>query len=183
MGWREQLGRRKGSLMHDIVKWNGKSSALVRLEEALARDRRSPALTALRALAPAMVRKEPLPARVDLLRVCAQHGGHPWAAIYLLGPNSGYHYSTSIAITKTLYRTQYAPGLAVPVVWDSSWIDEETCALCGVSGFGPVRCNRCEKLVCRGRSTGQYFRCYCGNENWATHANFEHPGMIPKLGR
>jgi hypothetical protein len=124
-----------------------------------------------------------LPPRVDLLRVCAQHGGNPWAAVYLLNAKGGYDYSTSIVISKTLLRSQYAPTVAEQVIWDGTWIDEETCALCGVSGFGAIRCGTCRRLVCAGRSTGQFFRCFCGAQGWIQDQGIEHLGVIPQLVR
>jgi hypothetical protein len=164
-----------------LVRWNGTSS-LAKLEAALQRDRclppranhQQPALVKTAALE--------LPPRVDLLRVCASHEGSPWAAVYVLNADRGYNYSTSIVLSPTLCRTQYAPGVAQSVVWDNTWIDEEQCALCGVAGR-PVRCGNCMKLSCRGLSTGQYFRCgSCGSQGWMQKGAFEHLGMIPKLG-
>jgi hypothetical protein len=169
--------------MNGLVKWNGQLASLRKLEKALARDeQRLPAPPAARisALAPASVAK--LPPRVDLLRVCAQHGGNPWMAVYLLNAQGGYDYSTSVAVSKTLYRTQYAPGAGEGIVWDGRWIDEETCALCGVAGL-PVRCGGCARIVCRGRSSGQYFRCACGSEGWLQQNAIQHLGVIPRLGR
>jgi len=169
--------------MDEIVRWNRNSTALQRLEQALEQERQYAPALRLEAAPLAQFRAAPLPPRVDLLRVCAQHGGQPWAAVYLLNRDGGYDYSTSIAVTRTLYRAQYAPGVAEPVVWDDRWIDEETCALCGVAGIGPVRCGVCRQLVCHGRSTGRYFRCCCGAENWMQNSGLQHPGVIPKLSR
>ena len=168
--------------MNGLVKWNGQLASLRKLEKALARDeQRLPAPLPARtsALAPASTAK--LPPRVDVVRICAQHEGNPWMAVYLLNAEGGYDYSSSVAVSNTLYRTQYAPGVSEGIVWDSRWIDEETCALCGVAGRS-VRCGRCRQLVCRGRSTGQYFRCACGSEGWIQTTTLEHLGMIPRLG-
>jgi hypothetical protein len=166
--------------MLGMVKWNGSSASLRRLEQALERERPSPALLAVKESALVKTPNAGLPPRVDLLRVCAQHGGNPWAAVYLLNASGGYEYSASIAITKTLSRTQYAPAVANTVIWDNTWIDEESCALCGVPSRGPVRCGACRQLVCRGRSTGQYFRCCCGAEGWIKTEGIEHLGVIPR---
>lgn len=169
--------------MHGIVKWNGNSPALQRLQRELGLERKLSRAAELETAPGAQICKVRLPPRIDLLRVCAQHEGKPWAAVYLLNRDGGYDYASSIVVTKTLYRTQYAPGVAEPVVWDGRWIDEETCALCGVSGPGPVRCGACRALVCRGRCTGRYFRCFCGAEDWMQSSSLQHPGVIPKLAR
>jgi hypothetical protein len=169
--------------MNGLVKWNGHLASLRKLENALARDEpRLPAPVPQRtsALAPASTSK--LPPRVDLLRICAQHDGNPWMAVYLLNAEGGYDYSTSVAVSKTLYRTQYAPGVGEGIVWDGRWIDEECCALCGVAGL-PVHCGSCNRIVCHGRSAGQYFRCACGFEGWIRKKSFDHLGVVPKLGR
>jgi hypothetical protein len=121
-----------------------------------------------------------LPPRIDLVRICAQHGGKVWAAVYLLNAGGGYDYASSVVVSKTLYRTQYAPGVAPTVVWDDTWIDEEVCALCGVAGL-PVRCGGCGQLVCRGRSTGEFFRCCCRSEGWIKPSALEHLGVVPRL--
>jgi hypothetical protein len=126
------------------------------------------------------VRSVELPPRIDLVRICAQHGGKPWAAVYLLNAGGGYDYASSVVVSKTLYRTQYAPGVAPTVIWDDTWIDEEVCGLCGVAGL-PVRCGTCRSLVCRGRSTGEFFRCSCGSEGWIQKTDLEHLGVIPRL--
>lgn len=166
--------------MNGLVKWNAGLASLLKLEKVLARDdRRSPAPPRTPARAPASITK--FPPRVDLLRICAQHEGNPWMAVYLLNTRGGYDYSTSVAVSKTLYRTQYAPGASEPIVWDSRWIDEESCALCGVAGL-PVLCGDCGRIVCRGRSSGLYFRCACGSEGWLERSPFEHLGVIPRLG-
>lgn len=165
-----------------LVKWTGGlSSSLQRLEAVLESERSLPARPAPQG--PALVKSgaAELPPRVDLLRGCAQHEGAPWAAIYLLNANRGYDYATSIVLSNALCRTQYAPGAAQTVIWDNTWIDEECCPLCGVAGR-PVRCGRCRQLVCRGRTTGQYFRCFCGAEGWIQKNRLEHLGVIPKLG-
>ena len=166
--------------MSQIVKYNPQSASLRRLEQTLERERQSTPLPQTRTNGPIARRTTKLPPRVDLLRVCAQHE-NPYAAVYLLDSgNGGYHYSTSVAISKTLYRTQYAPAVAETVIWDNKWIDEETCALCGVSGR-PVQCGVCRQISCRGRSTGQYFRCSCKAEGWIEERAFEHIGVIPSM--
>jgi hypothetical protein len=163
-----------------LVKWNG-SSSLAKLEVALQRDRHVPASLDRQGSALIQARALQLPSRVDLLRICATHGGSPWAAVYLLNVNRGYDYASSIVLSNTLCRTQYAPGVAQSVIWDNTWIDEEQCALCGVAGR-PVRCGKCRQLSCRGLSTGRYFRCGgCGAEGWMQTSNLEHLGVIPKL--
>jgi len=167
--------------MRDMVKWNGASTSLRRLEELLQHESRPPALPRPRGVALTRVGQAQLPPRIDLVRGCAQHDGSTWAAVYLLNAEGGYEYSTSIVVSKTLYRTQYAPGVATTLIWDDTWIDEETSALCGVAGR-PVRCGRCRQLACRGRSSGQYFRCFCGNEGWIEISKLEHLGVIPRLG-
>jgi hypothetical protein len=166
-----------------LVRWNGGlSSSLQRLEAALERERCLPAPSAPRGPALVKTGAVELPPRVDLLRVCAPHEGSPWAAVYLLNANRGYDYASSIALSNTLCRTQYAPGVAQAVIWDNTWIDEEVCALCGVAGR-PVRCGGCGKLSCRGLSTGRYFRCgSCRAEGWMEKSALEHLGVIPKLG-
>jgi len=173
--------------MNGLIKWTRPSLSLERLEQVLERERRPPAPSVSAPQRPGMLRSRNmgLPPRVDLLRVCAQHGGNPWAAVYLLNANGGYDYSTSIVISKTLLRSQYAPTVAEQVIWNDTWIDEETCALCGVSSRGPIRCgsSNCRQLVCAGRSTGQFFRCFCGAEGWIQNQPIEHLGVIPQLAR
>jgi hypothetical protein len=124
------------------------------------------------------------PPRLDVLRTCAEHD-RPWAAVYLLARDGSYQYSTSIQITKLLYRTQYVPGAQETQVIDSQWIDEETCPWCGVSGKGAFLCAVCKKLVGHCRSNGMYFRCRpgCTGEGWATPGNFENIALAPRILR
>lgn len=168
--------------MNELTKWRSGSPSLRRLELALEPGNPlSPAPRPLREELGLIQIVNNLPPRIDLIRSCAQHGGNPWAAVYLLNSDGGYEYSTSVAISKTLYRTQYAPGVAETLVWNGDWIDDETCALCGASGHGAVHCGSCRHLVCRGRSTGEYFRCFCGAEGWIKKTAIEHPGVIPRM--
>jgi hypothetical protein len=176
--------------MSGIVKWKP-----ISVEQALAVlraggllhtrrevvSRKSPITSAVTVRTSAAVRRT-RPRRLDAIRQCAVHG-LPWAAVYLLENDDSYCYSGSIQITKTLYRTQYAPGTQQTLILDDKWIDEETCAQCGAAGRGVFECGRCKNLVCHGLSSGVYFRCFCGAEGWSEARPQRHVAIIPGVWR
>ncbi len=168
----------------EIVKWKPRGSCAESIERSLAIIRGGGGLPA-RAERPLPPTASDLkPARLDVLRTCAQHD-RPWAAVYLLARDGSYQYSTSIQITKLLYRTQYTPGAQETQVIDNRWIDEETCPWCGVSGKGAFLCGQCKKLIGHCRSNGMFFRCTprCGAEGWAAPRNFENIALVPRILR
>ena len=167
----------------EIVRWKPRGSCGESIERSLAIIRGAGELPAKAEQRPQAVTSSAKPPRLDVLRICAQHD-RPGAAVYLLERDGSYHYSTSIQITTTLYRTQYAPGAQETLVIDPRWIDEETCAWCGVSGRA-FECGVCKKLVGACRSTGMYFRCRpsCGAEGLARPRSVENIAIVPRIFR
>jgi hypothetical protein len=95
---------------------------------------------------------------VDLPRICAVHGG-PYAARYVFGNDGRFRLGSMIAVTEALYMRQYA-GNQNAVTVPGADLEDETCPLCGASGFGSVLCKVCKSEVCYGRTSGRYFRCH-----------------------
>jgi hypothetical protein len=102
---------------------------------------------------------------VDLPRICALHGCPReqqglYAARYVFD-RGRFRLGSMIAVTEALYMRQYAGNenrVAVP----GNELGQETCPLCGASGYGSVRCGSCGLEVCYGRTSGRYFRCWPG---------------------
>jgi hypothetical protein len=174
----QELERREGQIMAgEIKKWQPPSEAQ-KIEQAL-EFIRSKKSTSVLQIQKADVRLAREPRRIDVVRFCALHG-LDWAAVYNPQADGSYKYSSQIQITDPLRRAQYAPGSQEIAVLDNRWISEEICAWCGVPGL-PFKCNRCNRIVCGGKSTGLYFRCYCGSEGWAERRKFENLGIVPKV--
>jgi hypothetical protein len=168
-------------MAHEITKWKPRSLCPESIERSLAIIRGGGELPARQQLLPA-ARSSGKPRRLDVLTLCAQHDR--WSgAVYLLEKDGSYKYSTSIQITETIRRAQYAPGTQEIQVVDSRWIGEQTCAWCGVSGRGAFECGACKRPVGHCRSTGMYFRCteICPGEGWAEERSIKHIGIVPRI--
>jgi hypothetical protein len=176
----------------EMVKWMGgkllkpSSSALQRCRAAI-----DAAESVLRPQEPAMMRARPAaqavtaPARpypgllVDLPRKCGVHG-KPYAARYVFGKDGRFSLGSMIDVTGPLYLRQYA-GNQNAVAVPGADLEDETCPLCGASGFGSVLCKVCKSEVCYGRTAGRYFRCHpsCGGEGVLGPVPRVHSGVTP----
>ena len=97
---------------------------------------------------------------VDLPRMCAVHG-KPYAARYIFGKDGRFRLGSMIAVSEALYMRQYA-GNGNAATVPGVELGDETCPLCGASGFGSVLCHVCKAEVCYGRTSANYFRCCPG---------------------
>lgn len=172
-----------------LVKWRGPAGeAGNRMDTALAKLRqaggRSEAIETGRGQG--AVSYAPLRAGgqvVDLPRICAVHN-KPSAARYISGEDGRFHYSQSIRVTEALYLEQYADSLNHTSL-HSSELAEEFCPWCGGHGFGSVRCGRCGKEICYGKTTGRYFRCrdFCGGQGTMVTQSRMNEGITPSSRR
>jgi hypothetical protein len=174
----------------ELVKWLGNrlvrpspSSAVQRCREA-----REAALSVLRpeplTRPPASVRPA-APLRlypglpVDLPRMCALDG-KPYAARYIFGNDGRFRLGSMIAPTEAIYLRRYA-GNQNAVIVPTADLGEEICPLCGAfrAGHSAVLCGACKNEVCYGRTSGGYFRCFCGGEGVIKPVARIHTGVMP----
>ena len=157
----------------ELVKWMGgklvkrsSSSALQRCrasieaaEAVLRPQEQTPAFRARPAAQSITTPARPYPGLpVDLPRKCAVHG-KPYAARYVFGDDGRFSLGSMIDVTGALYMRQYAGNQNMVIVPDAD-LEDETCPLCGASGFGAVLCGACKAEVCYGRTAAGYFRCH-----------------------
>jgi hypothetical protein len=113
---------------------------------------------------------------VELPRICCMRK-KPYTARYIVDGEK-LLYSRSIRIYRGLDEVKYVEGLGVTVT--AQQIGSERCAWCAAVGWGALRCGRCKSLVCYGKSTDDWMRCYCGYEGRVIEENFDEQGIIPQ---
>ena len=193
VGWQHggpQLERRKGSvknMSNELVKWKPVSLAGRKMDLALAKVEPRRIQTQQPEPAPAVARAEaPVAGEpVDVPRWCSVHDGRVYMARYVRDDNGRFRYAQSIKATETLYLGQYAESLNGTLAVPGADLSEETCPWCGASGFGSIRCGKCGKESCYGRTTGRFFRCRksCGGQGTMVPESRAHEGIQPSARR
>lgn len=119
---------------------------------------------------------------IDVLRTCAVHD-KVYVARYVSDASGRFQYSQTIKVTEALFLGQYADS---QVLFNSFDAAEECCPWCGSSGFGSVRCGKCGKEICFGKTTARYFRCRssCGSQGTlGPPVRRQEAGVTPSLRR
>lgn len=119
-----------------------------------------------------------LPDHIDALRECSMNA-KPWYSRFLPEADGFfYHNGVTGRLTPDQYRAFYNNHTLQDFTQYISLSEEERCPWCGAVGTGLFQC--CNgHVICQGRSTGKYLRCFCGAEGWVEPMKVKQLGLRP----
>jgi hypothetical protein len=120
--------------------------------------------------------------QVELPRMCASRR-MLWMARYIRVAGK-WKFSCGVQVDPQTHRLLYDTRVHDTVEFSSYSSDYETCAHCGVAGWGGIHCNSCHAFTCHGTvyrsGSHDWGRCVCGRDGILERRDHVQTAIYPK---